>query len=86
MVLLERLDYILLIELTFCSCILLFVLRGFVLREKLQQGQLFPSHFTKIAHTEQRFCPVAYLPELEQGLSALNFIQVPLQVIKQFKN
>jgi hypothetical protein len=50
----------------------------------LQQGHCIPSHFKKISHVVQRFCPNSYLEQLSlPGFDHLYFAHTPLQPIKK---
>jgi hypothetical protein len=50
----------------------------------LQQGHCIPSHFKKISHVVQRFCPNSYLEQLSlPGFEHLYFAHTPLQPIKK---
>lgn len=70
--------------LIFCNRILLMVLRGFILKVVLQQGQRAPSQIRYMEQFEQRFCPVEYLPlEIGVGDLFLYLTHNPLQVTKQ---
>ncbi len=51
---------------------------GIVLSLYPQQGQYAPSHFMKIEHALQRFCPIPYLLP-PTGLVALYLSQISLQ-------
>ena len=63
------------------SCVFL----GLVLRFIPQQGQLVPFQLIKIAQTEQRFCPDAYLLFIN-GFFALYLLQIPLHPMISFWN